>query len=548
MAVCISIVLLLAPFSSTHIADAGSLTHPLLLGIYTSQSLMSAVGEIIALDAWVDDPAKKTSIAGTFMDIEWPNADYNVPTELNAAWVNGYTPFVNLMTSEIDEYGEERDPPRTAAYIASGGIDSAIRTWAQEFAAWSNGGEKQAFIALFQEMNLRNVVYGMDPEGFQAAFRHVVQLFYEEGVSPDAVSWVFAPNGWNEPGDPDFEAYYPGDDVVDLLAFSAYNFGDCPPEWPSWDEPEVAFGPYLARLRTMAPTKPIFIAQTACTSEGVSGGDDKGQWLIDTYSYLANYPAVRGVLYFNLDKECDWAFYQESGRKLTDYKTAIAIGEIAYQHPIADAFDPHPAYTFEDVWRAHPFAGIPDHPDWPYVEALYTGGYTAGCSTDPDPMLYCPDNAMLRSHGAVFMERGIHGSGMSVPPTPSVQKFDDVPLTHWAAGWIDALEEDGYTAGCQGGPDTRPWNYCPDLQNTRAQGTVFFETMLNGPNPPLDTPVGLFADTSDHWAEAWIETAYNDGLIEPCDPGPPMLFCPNDPLTRGTAAYMMVQAKGLPLP
>jgi hypothetical protein len=538
--------LLLGSFSSVPIADAGSITHPLLLGIYTTASLQVAAGEIVAIDAWVDDAAKKTSIAGTFMDIEFPNPDWNVPAELNAAWDNGYTPFVNLMTSERDELGQLRDPPRTAEYIALGGIDGAIRTWAQEFAAWSNGGEKQAFIALLQEMNLDpgtyGSVYGLDTAGYIAAFKHIQQLFYEEGVSPDAVNWVFAPNGWSAPGDPGFEEYYPGDDYVDLLAFSAYNFGTNPSctTWPSWDGPEVAFGPYLARLRAMAPTKPIFIAQTASAS---STGYDKGQWLIDTYSYLADYPAVRGILYFNIDKECDWAFYQSSGRQLDAYKTAISHSSIGYQHPLALAFDPQPPYTFDDVWRAHPFAGVPDHPDWPYVEALYAGGYTAGCSTDP--MLYCPDNAMLRSQSAVFVERGIHGSGMSVPPTPSTQTFSDVPLSHWAAGWIESLWQDEYTAGCA----TDPLRYCPDQQHTRTQGTVFFETMLNGTSPTLDTPVGLFADVpSGWWGEAWIETAYNDGLIQPCDPGPPMLFCPNDPLTRGMAAYMMVQAKGLPLP
>jgi len=443
-------LILIEVFTTPQSVLAGPTEYPLLLGVYATSSLQVAVGEIQAIDSWVADPNKKTSIAGTFMDVEFPNPDWNVPAELNAAWNAGYTPFVNLVA------GYETSPTRTAAYIASGGIDSAIRTWAQEFAAWSNGGEKQAFIALFQEMNLDNVAYGMDPEGYKAAFQHVQQLFYEEGVSPDAVSWVFAPNGWSAPGDPVFEAYYPGDDVVDLLGFSSYNWGtdpSCTP-WPDWEGPEEAFGPYLDRLRIMAPTKAIFIAQTASGSVG----GDKDQWLIDVYNYAANYPALRGLMYFNIEKECDWAFYLETGRKLESYKTAISIAGVGHQHPIPFAFDPHPAYTFEDVWRAHPFAGVPDHPDWPNVEALYSAGYTAGCSADPP--LYCPDAAMLRSQSAVFIERGIHGSGMAIPPNPTVQTFTDVPLSHWAVGWIEALWDDGYTAGCW----ADPLQYCPFLR------------------------------------------------------------------------------------
>jgi len=91
------------------------------------------------------------------MDFEFPNPDWNVPAELNAAWDAGYTPFVNLMV------GYETSPTRTAAYIASGAIDADIRAWAQEFAAWANDGNRQAFLAPLPEMNSDWVPYGLDP-------------------------------------------------------------------------------------------------------------------------------------------------------------------------------------------------------------------------------------------------------------------------------------------------------------------------------------------------------------------------------------------------
>lgn len=505
---------------------------PVLLGIYPTLDLQQSVGDLVAVDAWVDDPAKRLSLAGTFMDIEDPFIDWDVPHELDAAWSLGYTPFVNLTVAG------GHSPARTAAYIAGGGIDGAIQGWAQEFAAWSNGGAKQAFIAPLQEMNLDNVVYGMDPDNYIAAFLRIQQIFSDEGVDDSAVSWVFAPNGWSAPGDPGFEAYYPGRSAVDGIGFSAYNFGDCA-VWQSWDGPAVAFGPYLARMRAMAPDKPIFIAQTA----SASAGGDKQQWLVDAYTYLAAYPGVRGILYFNRDKECDWAFYQSAGRQLDGYKIGIGGSDFGYQHPIPLAFDPPPDYTFDDVWRAHPFAGVPDHPDWPYAEALYQNGYTAGCSADP--LLYCPQATMNRAESAVFVERGWRGAG-HVPSAPAAPVFTDVLLSDWFSGWVDDLWEDGFTAGCI----ASPLQYCPLQGHSRAEGAVFYVRMQEGPSyvPPVatsqvfaDVPLGL-------WYVNWVNDAYARGLLEPCQTSPSLLYCPTDPLTRGMAARMMVRAKGLPLP
>ena len=75
---------------------------------------------------------------------------------------------------------------------------------------------------------------------------------------------------------PMFEEYYPGDTFVDVVAISAYNSGYC--GGGVWQEPETVFnnpnssnGHYLDRLRTLAPSKPIFIAQTASSSYKTSG-------------------------------------------------------------------------------------------------------------------------------------------------------------------------------------------------------------------------------------------------------------------------------------
>ena len=62
-------------------------------------------------------------------------------------------------------------------------------------------------------------------------------------------------------------------------------------------------------------------------------------------------------------------------------------------------------------------------------------------------------------------------------------------------------------------------------------------------------PLGLFSDVPlEAWYADWAEAAYNAGIIPACEMEPVLLFCPEDPLDRAMAAYMMVQAKGIHSP
>jgi parallel beta-helix repeat protein len=193
-----------------------------------------------------------------------------------------------------------------------------------------------------------------------------------------------------------------------------------------------------------------------------------------------------------------------------------------------------PAPTFVDVPFSH----------WAHdeIEALYQAGYVAGCSTDP--LMYCPDATMTRAESAVFIERGIHGAGY-MPPDPTTEVFNDVPLWEWFAKWATGLWQDGYTAGC----GTNPLIYCPLQEHTRTEGTVFFLRMLHGAGYVPPDPVGIFTDVEPgFWGAKWIEAAYNAELIPACQTEHELRFCPDAPLDRAMGAYMMVQAKGLNLP
>jgi hypothetical protein len=70
--------------------------------------------------------------------------------------------------------------------------------------------------------------------------------------------------------------------------------------------------------------------------------------------------------------------------------------------------------------------------------------------------------------------------------------------------------------------------------------------MLNGVDYEPPPASGDFADMDlSFWGTKWAEAAYDAGLIPACSTDRSLEFCPDGPLTRGLAAYMMVQAKGL---
>ncbi|MDP8285341.1 MAG: hypothetical protein RAP03_01635, partial [Candidatus Electryonea clarkiae] len=201
----IIVVALLVTLTTGFLPDAakGAVSNPILVGMYPSKELYTTVDEINTYDA--DFGGDVFSIAGTFIGIESP--DWFINAELAAAWNNGYIPFVNLGTEG------------TAEQVATGAYDTEIRNWANLFEFFAKGlyEDRRAFIAPLQENNGGYTAYSGDPENFIKAYLRIQQIFLEEGVPEDSVSWVYAPNGWHNAttGYP-FEEGYPGDSAVDV--------------------------------------------------------------------------------------------------------------------------------------------------------------------------------------------------------------------------------------------------------------------------------------------------------------------------------------------
>lgn len=189
------------------------------------------------------------------------------------------------------------------ADIAAGKYDAYI----DKFAAASRAFGGELWIRFGHEMNgnwypwcLSNT--GQNPKTWQAAQRHMHDRFRHAGASN--VRWIWCMNAesvpaasWNDP----FKTY-PGDNYVDAVAIDGYNFGDTLPHsrWQSFDE--LFAGPY-ARAIQQFPNKPIFIAETGCSSTG----GDKARWLRDMDTSLrSKFSRVESVTWFEAAKEADW--------------------------------------------------------------------------------------------------------------------------------------------------------------------------------------------------------------------------------------------------
>jgi hypothetical protein len=293
--------------TSGQVPVAGRLSHPVMLGVYLSTNLQTAIGELVDMQNWLfSHGASGVTLAGDFMSLTF-NPAWNVEHELEAAWVHGFVPFVNLLASDPGEGPWYRPECDTAEEIADGLCDTHLAVFADYYRLWvQKGGGRHAFLAPLPEANGYWARYSTDGPTFVRAFRRIRQVFARRGVPAESVRWVFAPNGWHEPDKPwkAFEYYYPGDADTDVVGFSSYNFGGCPEDtpWRNWDTFETAMRPYLDRMRAMAPSKPIFIAQTGTVGvpdDPADPNQNKSTWVYDTFSRLADYPGVKVILYYN---------------------------------------------------------------------------------------------------------------------------------------------------------------------------------------------------------------------------------------------------------
>ena len=187
-----------------------------------------------------------------------------------------------------------------------------------------------------------------------------------------------------------------------------------------------------------------------------------------------------------------------------------------------------PCQTFPDV--PHGYWA------WPYVEGIHAAGLTTGY---PDGT-YRPTEFVNRAQMAVFLLKGIHGASY-MPPTPDgSHPFTDI-TGHWAEAWIEQLYDEGITTGFPDG------TYRPADNVNRAQMAVMLLVAKHGSGytPPASDDSHPFTDITGHWAEAWIEQLYDEGITAGYPDG---TYRPADNVNRAQMAVFLVATFDLETP
>jgi hypothetical protein len=130
---------------------------------------------------------------------------------------------------------------------------------------------------------------GQDPGGYVKAWRRIHGIFREHKATN--VAWVWSPN-WNSAPDNSwnkFQRYYPGDDYVDWVGVSGYDFYN--------ESPATLFGPVTSAY---GARKPIILSETAAVD---LGAHTKAPWIRKLATWAAKTPSLGAVVWFDTDTQ-----------------------------------------------------------------------------------------------------------------------------------------------------------------------------------------------------------------------------------------------------
>ena len=242
-------------------------------------------------------------IAWAAFSDNWYNGISYPKAEIHAIKNSGATPYVRIMprSDEIQGYAEQRFSMRN---IINGDFDAKLKAWANEtkkdnipllmdFAVEANGDWFQwsgKFTGGSKTTAYGDLNYPDGPERYRDAYRHIIDLFREQGVRH--VTWFYHynyasfPNDeWNQP-----KYYYPGDDYIDWIGFSLYGAQTLSEEWDGLDF-SAQLKAFLPSFQSLETTKPIALLEFGVTDHHTQG--NKSAWLNDAFKTILKNPYIK---------------------------------------------------------------------------------------------------------------------------------------------------------------------------------------------------------------------------------------------------------------
>lgn len=145
---------------------------------------------------------------------------------------------------------------------------------------------------------------------------------------------------------------------------------------------------------------------------------------------------------------------------------------------------------------------------------------------------YCPNDPVLREQMAAFIIRAL---GDFNPPTPSTQRFADVPPTNQFYSFIDEMADREITLGCGGG------NYCPSDPVLREQMAAFIIRALGELNPPTPATQRFIDVPPSNQFYNFIDRLAVLNITLGCS-SIKAIYCPSGVVSRAQMAAFLVRA------
>jgi mannan endo-1,4-beta-mannosidase len=295
-----------------------------------------------AVEGLPDKPALRTlaNVTGVqprlvLFYLQWPAKPEPGPfpgETLRAIESIGALPVLTWEPMFLDpEKGQQTIP---AELITTGKYDLYLEQFARE----SRQFGKVILIRFAHEMNLNQYHWGGgreefgpdSPARYRAMYRYVVEKFRTQKA--DNVRWIFCPNSDSVPAESwnRVAAYYPGDDVVDVVGLDGYNWGTTQTKaangWDSqWRTFESIFSTPLTELKQVAAGKPVGVFET---SSAYSGGN-KEEWVVSALD-SARSLGLGALVWFQVNKEIDWRLetqVSKAGRSAIEKQNASIPAE-----------------------------------------------------------------------------------------------------------------------------------------------------------------------------------------------------------------------------
>jgi hypothetical protein len=144
---------------------------------------------------------------------------------------------------------------------------------------------------------------------YRAAFRHIAALA-KQAKNPrlratvNLMCWTY-----NAKSKRDWRNYYPGSDVVDVMAYDCYN--SAANTSTRYEDPATIFGAAIANARALK--KPFGIAETGSKLVKGDTGARRAAWLDKTATYLSAQKA-RYVTYFDAPVGGEYRLFDKAGQ------------------------------------------------------------------------------------------------------------------------------------------------------------------------------------------------------------------------------------------